>query len=204
MQFTSSISDEDWHCYWGVNVHGVFYCTREALRLMEPRHDGKIINIASIAGMSAYSAHSPDYSATKGAVIAFTRAVALDVAGANIFVNAIAPGGVLTPDFAAYFERSSEEEKAIHAELARYRSRERATVPLSPEQGRPLLERMVGKSSSLVAARRPMRGRRQPAAAARGHTDCARRSRGQDRVRQVVGEPPVHRWNARAKFDGVL
>ncbi len=92
-------------------MHGVFYCTREALRLMEPQHDGKIINIASIAGISAYSAHSPHYSATKGAVIAFTKAVALDVAGANIFVNAIAPGGVLTPDFAAYFERSSEEER---------------------------------------------------------------------------------------------
>jgi 3-oxoacyl-[acyl-carrier protein] reductase len=111
LHLTSSLSDEDWHRYWGVNVHGVFYCTREALRLMEPQREGKIINIASIAGISAYSAHSPHYSATKGAVIAFTRAVALDVAGANIFVNAIAPGGVLTPDFAAYFERSTEEER---------------------------------------------------------------------------------------------
>lgn len=111
LQITSSLTDEDWHRYWGVNVHGVFYCTREALRLMEPQRDGKIINIASIAGMSALSTHSPHYSATKGAVIAFTKAVAADVAGGNIFVNAIAPGGVLTPDFAAYLERSSDEEK---------------------------------------------------------------------------------------------
>lgn len=111
LQLTSSLSDEDWHRYWGVNVHGVFYCTREALRLMEPRREGKIINIASIAGISAYSAHSPHYSATKGAVVAFTKAVAAEVAGANIFVNAIAPGGVMTPDFAAYFARSSEEER---------------------------------------------------------------------------------------------
>ncbi len=78
---------------------------------MEPRREGKIINIASIAGISGYSAHSPHYSATKGAVVAFTKAVAADVAGANIFVNAIAPGGVMTPDFAAYFARSTEEEK---------------------------------------------------------------------------------------------
>jgi 3-oxoacyl-[acyl-carrier protein] reductase len=111
LQITSSISDEDWHRYWGVNVHGVFYCTREALRVMEPQREGKIVNVASVAGISAYSAHSPHYSATKGAVVAFTRAVALDVAGANIFVNAIAPGGVLTPDFAAYLDRASEEDR---------------------------------------------------------------------------------------------
>jgi len=111
LQLTSSIADDEWHRYWGVNVHGVFYCTREALRLMEPRRAGKIVNIASVAGISPMSAHSPHYSATKGAVVAFTKAVALDVAGANIFVNAIAPGGVLTPDFEAFIARASEEER---------------------------------------------------------------------------------------------
>lgn len=111
LQFTSRITDEDWHRYWGVNVHGVFYCTRAALRLMEPQKAGKIVNVASVAGLSSYSAHSPHYSATKGAVIAFTKAVALEVAGSNIFVNAIAPGGVQTPDFEAYWRRASEEER---------------------------------------------------------------------------------------------
>ena len=47
---TKDFTDEEWHKYWGVNVHGVFYCTREALRIMEPRRSGKIINIASVAG----------------------------------------------------------------------------------------------------------------------------------------------------------
>ena len=108
---TSGISDEDWHRYWGVNVHGVFYCTRAALRLMEPQQYGRIVNIASVAAISPYSAHSPHYTATKGAVAAFTRAVALDVAGANILVNAIAPGGVSTPDFEAYWARASEDER---------------------------------------------------------------------------------------------
>lgn len=103
--FTSTMSDADWLKYWGVNVHGVFFCTRAALRQMEPRRYGRIINIASIAGLSAFSAHSPHYSATKGAVIAFTRAVAAEVAGANILVNAIAPGGVMTPTFESYIER---------------------------------------------------------------------------------------------------
>lgn len=109
--FTSSMTDEDWHRFWDVNVHGVFYCTREALKRMEPQRNGKIINIASIAGLSAYSAHSPHYSATKGAVVAFTRSVAAEVAGANIFVNAIAPGGVHTETFAAFLQKIGEEKQ---------------------------------------------------------------------------------------------
>ncbi|MBC8739386.1 SDR family oxidoreductase [Paraburkholderia sp. UCT31] len=111
LAFTSSISDEEWHRYWDVNVHGLFYCTREALRLMQPQRDGRIINIASIAGISAMSAHSPHYSATKGAVVAFTKSVAAEVAGANIFVNAMAPGGVATPEFTEYFEAAGEEKR---------------------------------------------------------------------------------------------
>lgn len=109
--FTSSLSDEEWLRYWDVNVHGVFYCTRAALKLMEPQRDGRIVNIASIAGLSAMSAHSPHYSATKGAVIAFTKSVAAEVAGANIFVNAIAPGGVATPDFDAFLNGISDERR---------------------------------------------------------------------------------------------
>ena len=64
---------------------------------MEPQGYGRIINIASVAGISALSARSPHYSAAKGAVVGYTRAVALEVAGANVLVNAIAPGGVETP-----------------------------------------------------------------------------------------------------------
>ena len=109
--FTSSMSDENWHRYWDVNVHGVFYCTREALKLMEPQQYGRIVNVASIAGISAMSAHSPHYSATKGAVVAFSKAVAAEVAGANILVNVLAPGGVATPDFNAFLASKSEEER---------------------------------------------------------------------------------------------
>lgn len=109
--FTSAMTDAEWLKYWGVNVHGVFFCTRAALRQMEPRRHGRIVNIASIAGLSALSAHSPHYSATKGAVIAFTRAVAAEVAGANIFVNAIAPGGVATPMFDDYLARLDPEAR---------------------------------------------------------------------------------------------
>ena len=52
----TSLTDEDWLKWWGVNVHGVFYCMRAALRLMEAQQYGRIVNIASIAGISTGSA----------------------------------------------------------------------------------------------------------------------------------------------------
>jgi 3-oxoacyl-[acyl-carrier protein] reductase len=113
----SSLSDDDWLKWWGVNMHGVFYCTRAALRLMEPRRSGKIINIASVAGLGAMSTHSPGYSATKAGVISLTQTTALDVAGANIFVNAIACGGVLTPPFEDYLARATDEQKNRLAQM---------------------------------------------------------------------------------------
>ena len=110
---TREISDDEWRRFWAVNVDGVFYCTREALKRMEPQRYGRIVNIASVAGISAMSAHSPHYSATKGAVVAFTRAVAMDVAGANVLVNAIAPGGVETPAFKQFLASLSPEERNV-------------------------------------------------------------------------------------------
>jgi 3-oxoacyl-[acyl-carrier protein] reductase len=48
--FTKNLTDEEWHRFWGVNVHGVFYCTRAALQFMEEQKYGRIINIGSTAG----------------------------------------------------------------------------------------------------------------------------------------------------------
>lgn len=88
---TTGLTDDDWLRFWGVNVHGVFYCTRAALRLMEPQRYGKIINIASIAGISTESAFSPSYSATKAAVISYTKTAAFDVAGGGTSTSTPSP-----------------------------------------------------------------------------------------------------------------
>ena len=109
---TSSLSDEDWLKWWAVNVHGVFYCTRAAVRCMERQPGGRIVNIASSSGLGATSMHSPGYSASKAAVISLTKTTAFDVAGANILINAIAPGGVNTPPMLAYLEGATEEQRA--------------------------------------------------------------------------------------------
>jgi 3-oxoacyl-[acyl-carrier protein] reductase len=108
----TSLSDDDWLKWWGVNLHGVFWCTRAALRLMVPQRSGRIVNIASVAGLGTVSAHSPGYSASKAAVISLTKTSALDVAGANIFINAIACGGVLTPPLEDYLSRASDEQRS--------------------------------------------------------------------------------------------
>lgn len=109
LHITVDIPDEEWLSYFGVNIHGAFYCTREALKIMEPKKFGRIINIASTAGMSTTSVHSPMYCASKAALIGFSRAVAYEVAGGGISVNCIAPGGIMTDDFRDIFANMGQQ-----------------------------------------------------------------------------------------------
>jgi 3-oxoacyl-[acyl-carrier protein] reductase len=93
---TATMEDGVWRRTLAVHLDGTFHCTREALKIMQTRRRGKIINMASVAGTTGL-AGSPDYSAAKGGIIAFTKSVAKEVAHLNIQVNAIAPGFVDTP-----------------------------------------------------------------------------------------------------------
>jgi len=79
----------------GVNLKGVFYMAQTAGRHMVAQGSGVILNTASTAGSAGYP-HYADYTASKGGVIALTRAMALELAPA-VRVNAISPGYVLTP-----------------------------------------------------------------------------------------------------------
>lgn len=87
--------DVEWERVMAVNVSGVFRVASAAIRQMLAQGSGTIINIASAAGFVPFPARAV-YNASKGAVISFTRALALDYAPNHIRVNAICPGMVET------------------------------------------------------------------------------------------------------------
>lgn len=87
--------DEAWDDVLNTNLRGAYLCTKYALRSMMEQGWGRIINIASLAGLVG-NAGQANYSAAKGGLIAFTRSVAREVGPRNITVNAIAPGFIVT------------------------------------------------------------------------------------------------------------
>lgn len=91
-----SMTDDAWNRMLGIHLYGTMNCTREALKIMLKKKAGKIINIASICGVTGClgAAH---YSAAKGGIIGYTHAVAREVISQGVNVNAIAPGYIDTP-----------------------------------------------------------------------------------------------------------
>lgn len=89
---TPDLGDADWQRLFAVNVSSIFYACRSAIPHMRP-HGGAIVNIASISGMGGDYGFSA-YNASKGAVINYTRTLALDCARDNIRVNALCPGAI--------------------------------------------------------------------------------------------------------------
>lgn len=90
-----STSEEDWQKNIDVDLKGVFLGVKAAVPEMEKRGKGKIINMASIAGLVGFQGITA-YCAAKGGVVSMTREMALDLAPKKINVNAIAPGVIKT------------------------------------------------------------------------------------------------------------
>jgi 3-oxoacyl-[acyl-carrier protein] reductase len=104
---------KEWDRVLGINLRGTFLCCRFALPHMLGRGEGRIVNVASQIGQIG----APDlahYSASKGGVIAFTKALAREVAARGVLVNAVAPGPISTGIMPS---ESQEQEEALKAAL---------------------------------------------------------------------------------------
>ena len=90
------ISLEDWKIMMDVHVFGTFLCTKAVLPSMYDRDDGRIINTASQLAYKGAPGFA-HYTAAKGAIISFTRSLALEIGRRNVTANCVAPGATLTP-----------------------------------------------------------------------------------------------------------
>ncbi len=95
---------ENWDRCHEVTLKGVWLCMKYEIPAMLAAGGGAIVNIASLSGVRG-EAHQSPYSAAKGGVIALTRTAAAENAQLGLRVNAINPGGILTPSLDDYFER---------------------------------------------------------------------------------------------------
>jgi 3-oxoacyl-[acyl-carrier protein] reductase len=93
---TVDLPDDEWREMLAIHLDGTFYCTREALKIMNPQMSGAIVNMGSIMG-TAGGGGAPHYCAAKAAILGLTRSIAREVVLRGIRVNAIAPGYIDTP-----------------------------------------------------------------------------------------------------------
>jgi 3-oxoacyl-[acyl-carrier protein] reductase len=103
----TEMTDEQFTRVMDLNMTSVFAACREAVRVMESRGSGAIVNLTSVAARTGGAGGSVAYATAKGAVSTFTRGLAKEVARSGIRVNAVAPGIIVTP----FHERHTSDEQ---------------------------------------------------------------------------------------------
>ena len=91
-------SEDVYDALFDLNMRGYFFCAQQAVSQMAPNGGGAIVNITSIHGAAGFPRHAA-YAATKGAIIAFTRELAIELAPRHIRVNAVGPGIIEVPRY---------------------------------------------------------------------------------------------------------
>lgn len=133
------MKDDAWERVMAVNAGGVFRMCRAAMPVLAKKRDGVIVNLASVAAIRG-SAGQSNYAASKAAIVALTRSLALELARRNVRVNAVAPGFVSTD-----MTRALTDEQV---ELATSR------VPLgrmgTPEEVAPMVRFLCGPGGNYV------------------------------------------------------
>jgi 3-oxoacyl-[acyl-carrier protein] reductase len=102
------MKEEDWDRVIAVNLKGVFNCTQAVIRSMVKNKSGKIVNVASVVGVTGNPGQT-NYAASKAGIIGFTKSVAKEVASRGIQVNAVAPGFIETEMTAVLSDQVREE-----------------------------------------------------------------------------------------------
>ena len=113
----SMMAESDWDRLFDVNVKGIYHCVNAAMPFFLKKQRGSIITVSSMWGRVGASCEAA-YSATKGAVIALTKALAKELGPSGIRVNCVAPGVVLT-DMCAGFDSETLEALAEETPIGR-------------------------------------------------------------------------------------
>jgi 3-oxoacyl-[acyl-carrier protein] reductase len=136
---THKVTQEEWDEVISVNLGGTWWCLRAALPGMLERRSGRIINVSSELGLIGYPTYAA-YCASKGGIIALTKAVAKEVAPHGILVNSVAPGPV-------------ETDMLIH-DTIEYNEETRQQIPLKrfgkPDEIAAVIEFLAGEGGSFM------------------------------------------------------
>jgi len=128
----AKVTEAQWRALLAVNLDGVFHCCQAALADLLAAPSGRIVTIASMAGLHGFAYASP-YIAAKHGAVGLTRALAVEYAGTNLRVNAVCPGFVdsdmTAGSIATITSKTGRSEQEARAELARLNPSGRLIAP---------------------------------------------------------------------------